>query len=105
MIKDYYLILGVGKDATHDEIGKVYNDKKKKLFKKYRHAYDSFEYKELREAYGILFFEENKVLYDKELEAADESGDYENYEIKNPYLADLINSDEGDDNWKTIAVH
>ena len=88
MFKDYYLILGVGKDASPEEIQKAFNEVDAKL----NGAPQSKEFQDAKEAFTVLSHQETKILYDKELAAYNESDDFENYEIKDQRLASTINS-------------
>jgi DnaJ-class molecular chaperone with C-terminal Zn finger domain len=88
MFKDYYLILGIGKEATPEEIEKAFKDAEAKL----DGATSSKEFQDIKEAFAVLSHQETKILYDKELEAYNESGDFANYEIKDRSLANTINS-------------
>lgn len=87
MFKDYYLILGIGNDATPDEIEKAF----KAVNEKYNANGCSInEYKNAQEAFEVLSNQEIKLMYDKELPIYNESNDFLNYEIKNRRLADII---------------
>ncbi len=88
MFKDYYLILGIGKDASPEEIEKAFKEVESKL----NDAPQSQEYQDLKEAFAVLSNQEIKILYDKELAAYNESDDFENYEIKDQSLANSISS-------------
>ena len=86
-LKDYYLILEIDTEATTEDIEKAF----KRKFNKYRLKEKELrKYQEVREAYTILSHQETKSLYDKELMAYNESGDYENYLIKEKHLACII---------------
>ena len=88
MFKDYYLILGVGKEATPEEIEKAFKD----ADAKFSGTANSKEFQDVEEAFAVLSHQETKILYDKELEAYNESDDYEDYEIKDQRLASTIDS-------------
>ena len=64
MFKDYYLILGIGKDATPEEIEKAFKD----TDAKFNGNLSSVELQEAKEAFSVLSHQETKILYDKELE-------------------------------------
>ncbi len=64
--RDYYEVLGVGKDASKDEIKKAY----RKLSKKYHPDINKEEgsddkFKEISEAYEILSDEDKRAQYDR----------------------------------------
>lgn len=64
MSKDYYNILGVGKDASDDEIKKAY----RKLAHKYhpdKSGGDEARFKEVNEAYQVLSDKEKRSQYDQ----------------------------------------
>lgn len=86
MFKDYYLILGVGSDASPEEIEKAYK------CASVEYNSNSINSQEYQEAFAILSHQETKLLYDKELSIYNESEDFENYEIKDKRLANIINS-------------
>lgn len=87
MFKDYYLILGVSKDATAEEIEKAFKDAEARSG-----GTASQSYQDAREAFAILSQEGVRTLYDHELDVFNASGDYENYQIKNAELAKTIGS-------------
>ena len=88
MFKDYYLILGVSKAATPEEIEKAFKDANERC----NGATSSQEFQDVREAFAVLSQPENRALYDRELEAFNSSEDFENYEIKDQQLARVISS-------------
>ncbi len=88
MFKDYYLILGIGRDATLEEIEKALKD----TDAKFNGNVSSIELQEAKEAFTVLSHQETKVLYDKELDAYNQSDDFANYEIKDERLANIISS-------------
>ena len=88
MFKDYYLILGIGKDATPEEIEKAFKD----TDAKFNGNLSSVELQEAKEAFSILSHQETKILYDKELDVYNQSDDFTNYEIKDKRLANIISS-------------
>ena len=92
MFKDYYLILGIGKDATPEEIEKAFKD----TDAKFNGNLSSIELQEAKEAFAVLSHQETKILYDKELDVYNQSGDFTNYEIKDKRLANIINSLQAD---------
>lgn len=86
MFKDYYLILGIGKDASPEKIEKAFNE----AYTKLSDVPSSKEFQDAKEAFSVLSNQETKSLYDKELEAYNKSDDFANYMIKDPKLADTI---------------
>ena len=89
MFKDYYLILGVGSDASPDEIEKAYKDADAKINVR---GIISKDFHDIQEAFTILSKPDIRALYDKELEKYNASGDYENYKIQDAKLEDTISS-------------
>lgn len=91
MIKDYYLILGVSKDATPKEIEDSYKE-----FESRTHDEDgiasSIELSDIKEAFFVLSQPNLRELYDNELVAFNATEDYANYEIHNQDLLDAIAS-------------
>lgn len=90
MFKDYYLILGIGKDATTEEIEKAFESAKVKS--------NGDALKDVQEAYAVLSKRESKALYDEELEAFNKSDNYEDYQIQNQELAHIIEALQADEN-------
>ena len=91
MFKDYYLILGVGKDATPEEIEKAYNDAETMMNKNTSSA----RIQDIKEAYTVLSYQEAKSMYDKELATFNWSDGFANYKIKDQNLETLINTLQG----------
>lgn len=61
MEKDLYGVLGVGKNATEEDIKKAYRKKVKKCHPDY--GGDSEEFRKVQEAYDVLSNEEKRALY------------------------------------------
>lgn len=92
MFKDYYLILGISSDANPKEIEKAFKDAGRK---NNLHGIISMDSHDIQEAFQILSDPELKILYDKELEAYNASGDFDNYTIQDSKLEDKISSLQG----------
>ena len=90
MFKDYYLILGIGKDSTTEEIESAFKNAEAKS--------NGDSIKDVQEAYAVLSKSESKVLYDEELEAFNKSDNYEDYQIQNQELAHIIEALQADEN-------
>lgn len=80
MGKDYYEILGVGKNASHEEI--------KKAFRKLAHQYhpdkaggNEAKFKEINEAYQVLGNEEKRKQYDQYGTTFDQAGFQQQYGV------------------------
>jgi len=68
MPKDYYIVLGVGRDANLNKIKKAYRRIAKKYHPDIRGTQESAEkFREIREAYEILGDEAKRRRYDEEL--------------------------------------
>ena len=89
MFKDYYLILGVGSDASPEEIEKAYKDADAKINVR---GIISKDFHDIQEAFTILSKPDIRALYDKELEKYNALEDYENYKIQDAKLEDTISS-------------
>lgn len=64
--KDYYLIMGVARDATQDEIRRVYRQLARKYHPDVSKAADAeVRFKELGEAYAVLKDPEKRTAYDQ----------------------------------------
>lgn len=67
-MKDYYLVLGVSKNADYQKIKKAYRTIAKKSHPDIDHASESEErFKEITEAYDVLSDESKRKKYDNEL--------------------------------------
>lgn len=66
MAKEYYDILGVGEDASQDEIKKAYRKKAKKYHPdSNKDTADEEKFKKINKAYDVLSDEEKKKKYDR----------------------------------------
>lgn len=91
MFKDYYLILGISKEVTAEDIEKAYKNVLSKMDDKTSPAY----YQEVKEAFTVLSNKETKIMYDKELSAFNWSDGFGNHVIKDTKLASIINTLQG----------
>ena len=63
--RDYYEILGVNKNASKDEIKSAYRKLAKKYHPDNKETGDEAKFKEVQEAYDILYDDEKRAAYDK----------------------------------------
>lgn len=63
--RDYYEVLGINKNATKDEIKKAYRLLAKKYHPDNKVTGDETKFKEIQEAYDILFDDNKRALYDQ----------------------------------------
>ncbi|MDO5702717.1 MAG: DnaJ domain-containing protein, partial [Lachnospiraceae bacterium] len=98
--RDYYEVLGVGKDATDDDLKKAY----RKLAKKYHpdmnpgNAEAAEKFKEASEAYSVLSDSEKRAQYDKFGHAAFEQGGagYGGFDFNGADMSDIFGDIFGD---------
>lgn len=64
-MKDYYSILGVGRNATHDDIKKAYRKLSMKCHPD-KNGGDDTQFKEINEAYSVIGDENKRKQYDME---------------------------------------
>lgn len=73
--RDYYEVLGVNKGASKDEIKSAYRKLAKKYHPDVNHDADAPEkFKEVQEAYDVLFDDQKRAAYDRFGHAAFEQG-------------------------------
>lgn len=63
--RDYYEVLGISRQATVEEIKKVFRSKARNLHPDNKHSGDEAAFKELAEAYEVLSDEQKRSLYDR----------------------------------------
>ncbi len=63
--RDYYEILGVSKNASKDEIKSAYRKLAKKYHPDNKETGDEAKFKEVQEAYDILYDDEKRAAYDR----------------------------------------
>ena len=85
-IKDYYYILGVGRDASKDEIKKVYRKLSIKFHPDQNNGDKFFEerFKDILEAYETLSNDVKRKIYDERLQAIN-SSESENYSYNSSF--------------------
>ena len=72
--RDFYEVLGVNKNATKDEIKSAYRKLAKKYHPDNKETGDEAKFKEVQEAYDILFDDQKRSAYDQFGHAAFEQG-------------------------------
>ena len=96
--RDYYEVLGVGKDATDDDLKKAY----RKLAKKYHpdmnpgDADAAEKFKEASEAYTVLSDHEKRAQYDQFGHAAFEQGGFGGFDFNGADMSDIFGDLFGD---------
>ncbi len=96
--RDYYELLGVGRDASGAEIKKAFRRLARELHPDVSDAPDSQErFREVVEAYEVLSKTETRELYDRYGHAGLRSGGYQPSRVDFGNLADLFAAFFGDD--------
>ena len=72
--RDYYEVLGVSKTASKDEIKSAYRKLAKKYHPDNKETGDEAKFKEVQEAYDVLYDDQKRATYDKFGHAAFEQG-------------------------------
>ena len=72
--RDYYEVLGVSKTASKDEIKSAYRKLAKKYHPDNKETGDEAKFKEVQEAYDVLFDDQKRSAYDRFGHAAFEQG-------------------------------
>lgn len=63
--RDYYEVIGVSRQATVEEIRRVFRSKARNLHPDNKQSGDEAAFKELAEAYEVLCDEQKRSLYDR----------------------------------------
>jgi molecular chaperone DnaJ len=77
--RDYYEVLGVGRDASSDEVRRAYRQKARKHHPDVSSAADATErFREVQEAYEVLSDDRKRSMYDRFGHDADQIGGFGN---------------------------
>src|SRR3954463_8964270 len=96
--RDYYELLGVGRDASETEIKRAFRQLARELHPDVSEAPDADErFREVVEAYEVLSKTETRDLYDRYGPAGLRSGGFQSGHVDFGNLADLFSAFFGDD--------
>jgi molecular chaperone DnaJ len=96
--RDYYELLGVGRDASEPEIKRAFRQLARELHPDVSEAPDADErFREVVEAYEVLSKSETRDLYDRHGHAGLKSGGFQSGHVDFGNLADLFSAFFGDD--------
>jgi molecular chaperone DnaJ len=96
--RDYYELLGVGRDASETEIKRAFRQLARELHPDVSEAPDADErFREVVEAYEVLSKSETRDLYDRYGHAGLRSGGFQSGHVDFGNLADLFSAFFGDD--------
>ncbi|HLY85478.1 MAG TPA: molecular chaperone DnaJ [Gaiellaceae bacterium] len=96
--RDYYELLGVGRDASETEIKRAFRQLARELHPDVSEAPDADErFREVVEAYEVLSKTETRDLYDRYGHAGLRSGGFQSGHVDFGNLADLFSAFFGDD--------
>jgi molecular chaperone DnaJ len=96
--RDYYELLGVGRDASEAEIKRAFRQQARELHPDVSEAPDAHDrFREVIEAYEVLSKTETRDLYDRYGHAGLRSGGFQAGQVDFGNLADLFSAFFGDD--------
>ncbi len=102
--RDYYEVLGVGRDADESEIKKAFRGLARKVHPDVSDAPDADErFKEVVEAYEVLSNSETRQLYDRYGHAGLRSGGFRPSQFDFGNIADIFSAFFGDDLFATTV--